>query len=421
MFYLPDIMSEKFSLLWNDYRSNWEKTLSGLQNNTDFADVTLISDDKVRFSAHKILLSSCSNMLKDILKENHHGNSLIYLSGMSSDTIQLILDYIYIGEAKLYQGQLDSFLKNSKKLEIDGLFDLDDIEDKEIDENQNDELKEDEENSSNMDDVPDLSDRKSVDEECQLESEKNEFLLDNNLVITDFENLKKEKTETYENTNNACKHKCKLCKGSFNKLSNLTRHIKNVHKDPPSEEKKIDVRSMTPGEIKDKLKELYKKFNGVWICLECDYKSVQSGKIKRHIETHVDGLSYTCSLCNKDYGTKNRLWSHIGKVHTNSQAEQKSLVKVDEQESLYQETFEEQIEDQKLPEDTKNFIVKVKYDSDVHPITSTDLLPSTIISPSDKINVTSMTPEEIEEQKKRMYQKIDNIWRCLDQYGKHEQ
>ena len=142
--------------------------------------------------------------------------------------------------------------------------------------------------------------------------------------------------------------KCKLCKGSFNKFSNLTRHIKNVHKDPPSDEQKIDVSSMTPGEIKDKLKELYKKSNGAWICLACDYKNVQSSKTRRHIETHVQGLSYTCSLCNKDYGTKNRLWSHIGKVH---QSEQKDLVRL-------------------LPEDTKNFIVKVKYDSDVLPITS---------------------------------------------------
>ena len=51
-------MSEKFSLKWNDYQSNWSKALSELHNYNDFADVTLISDDKVNFSAHKILLSS---------------------------------------------------------------------------------------------------------------------------------------------------------------------------------------------------------------------------------------------------------------------------------------------------------------------------------------------------------------------------
>ena len=40
-------MSEKFCLKWNEYQSNWSKLLSELRNDNDFADVTLISDDKV--------------------------------------------------------------------------------------------------------------------------------------------------------------------------------------------------------------------------------------------------------------------------------------------------------------------------------------------------------------------------------------
>ena len=62
-------MSEKFCLKWTDYQSNWDRSLSELRNDTDLADVTLISEDKVKFSAHKVLLSSCSNMFKLILKE----------------------------------------------------------------------------------------------------------------------------------------------------------------------------------------------------------------------------------------------------------------------------------------------------------------------------------------------------------------
>ena len=50
-------MSEKFSLKWNDYQSNWNNAINELQKDTDLADVTLISDDKVNFSAHKIILS----------------------------------------------------------------------------------------------------------------------------------------------------------------------------------------------------------------------------------------------------------------------------------------------------------------------------------------------------------------------------
>ena len=77
-------MSEKFSLKWNDYQSNWTKSLSDLRDDTETADVTLISDDKVKFTAHKIILSTCSNTFKFILKGNTHANPLIFLCGFST-------------------------------------------------------------------------------------------------------------------------------------------------------------------------------------------------------------------------------------------------------------------------------------------------------------------------------------------------
>ena len=52
----PRKMSEKFSLKWNEFNSNWNRSLSKLREKSAFADVTLISDDKVKFSAHRILL-----------------------------------------------------------------------------------------------------------------------------------------------------------------------------------------------------------------------------------------------------------------------------------------------------------------------------------------------------------------------------
>ena len=91
-------MSEKFSLRWNDYQSNWSKSLIELRKDTDLADVTLVTDDKVRISAHKILLSSCSNIFKFILKDNSHPNPFVLLSGVNSVNLGFILDYIYYGE-----------------------------------------------------------------------------------------------------------------------------------------------------------------------------------------------------------------------------------------------------------------------------------------------------------------------------------
>ena len=115
-------MTEKLALSWKDYESNWIKSMSKLRKDTEFADVTLISDDKAKFSAHKIILSSCSNVFNLILKESNNANPLLYLGGVSSANLELILDYIYYGEVNLYQEQLDSFLENAKRLEIEGLM-----------------------------------------------------------------------------------------------------------------------------------------------------------------------------------------------------------------------------------------------------------------------------------------------------------
>ena len=115
-------MSKKLALKWHDSQSNWSNSLSSLRNDTEFADVTLISEDKVKFSAHKVLLASCSSMIKLILVGHNNAIPLLYLGGVSSKNLEFILDYIYFGEVTLFQEQLDSFLKSAKKLEIDGLL-----------------------------------------------------------------------------------------------------------------------------------------------------------------------------------------------------------------------------------------------------------------------------------------------------------
>ena len=119
-------MPEKFSLKSNDYQTNWIKAFNELRKDTEFANVTLISDDKMKFYAHRILLSSCSNLFKFILKGNVQANSFLYLNGVNSLNLGFILDYIYYGEVSIFQEQLDSFLESAQNLEIEGL--LSDIE-----------------------------------------------------------------------------------------------------------------------------------------------------------------------------------------------------------------------------------------------------------------------------------------------------
>ena len=87
-------------------------------------DVTLVSDDHKQVSAHKLVLSACSEYFRDIFKNNSKPNAhpLLCLEGISSDDLKNIMDYIYNGEVQLYQEKLDNFLSIAQRLKLEGLI-----------------------------------------------------------------------------------------------------------------------------------------------------------------------------------------------------------------------------------------------------------------------------------------------------------
>ena len=128
-------MSEKFCLKWNDFHSNVSKSFSSLRHENDFYDVTLVSDDQKQISAHKVVLSACSEYFKNILKKNKHQNPLLCLEGISSDDLNNILDYVYHGEVNIYQDNLDRFFNIAERFKLEGLLSNNTAkEDEEVDE-----------------------------------------------------------------------------------------------------------------------------------------------------------------------------------------------------------------------------------------------------------------------------------------------
>ena len=115
-------MDENFYLRWNDFQSNVPKYFQKLRNENDFFDVTLVSDDQKQISAHKVVLSSCSEYFKNILKQNKHPHPLLCLEGINFKDLNNILDYIYHGEIKLYQRDLHSFIAIAERLKLEGLI-----------------------------------------------------------------------------------------------------------------------------------------------------------------------------------------------------------------------------------------------------------------------------------------------------------
>ena len=66
-------------------------------------------------------------------------------------------------------------------------------------------------------------------------------------------------------------------------------------------------------------KHVEKSSDGTYICKICGKSSVKKrSHIRNHIETHVEGLSFDCQHCGKDFRSRNLLSQHVHFKHKSS-------------------------------------------------------------------------------------------------------
>ena len=112
--------NEKLCLKWNDFQDVLKSSVGELRNDTDFTDVTLACEDQ-SVKAHKVILSACSPLFRRLLKSHPHPQPLLYMRGLKATDLVALVDFIYHGEANIFQEQLDSFLALAEELELKGL------------------------------------------------------------------------------------------------------------------------------------------------------------------------------------------------------------------------------------------------------------------------------------------------------------
>ena len=109
---------EKFNLTWHSYTENLREMLHEMMSSNELTDVTLVSEDKKKFKAHKVVLSASSSVFKSIISDNILSSPIIYLRGIQSLEIESILQFIYLGEAKFDQERMHEFINVARSLEI---------------------------------------------------------------------------------------------------------------------------------------------------------------------------------------------------------------------------------------------------------------------------------------------------------------
>ena len=210
-------MSEKFNLKWNDFQSTVLQSFKSIRRDKDFLNVTLVTDDEIQIEAHKVILAASSPFLGNILKKSPHKHPLIYLSGISSINLSLILDYVYFGEVQLLQEQLDDFLLASSKLQISGLTG-------------NEKEEEEEDKKYNLEDTFKETEEKGYDVQKQgmqhKERPPKSHIVSNSSTYegdTSFEELNRLLSEQMEKIDGV--YICKVCQKTSKDKTNLGKHV----------------------------------------------------------------------------------------------------------------------------------------------------------------------------------------------------
>merc|ERR1712150_78117 len=113
-----DRMTGEYNLSWHQFVDHLRLLSQQFYQEGQYSDVTLVSDDQTQFKAHKFVLNACSPVFKKIIDNNPSQHPLIYLRGIQSYELDSILQFMYLGEAKVYQEKMGEFIKVAKDLEV---------------------------------------------------------------------------------------------------------------------------------------------------------------------------------------------------------------------------------------------------------------------------------------------------------------
>ena len=116
------MFQNKVSLNHFNYEGHIAQKFKQMLIDEAFTDVTLVCEDERQLKAHRVVLSSSSSVLKGIFDKNNHQHPLVFLSDITSQVMENILEFIYTGQVQVEQTELEKFMKISTKLKVYGLM-----------------------------------------------------------------------------------------------------------------------------------------------------------------------------------------------------------------------------------------------------------------------------------------------------------
>ena len=310
-----------------------KKTYKSLLSDTDFTDVTLACQNNKWVKAHKVILSSSSIFFRDLLLGNPHQHPLVYLKGVNIKDLQAILQFIYLGEAKVAKDMVTSFIETAKELQVEGLTKE---KDDPIDNNQADISTEDHMFSLEKEVEETVDAQNTVDQQgpvkdyCHYCGFITKAQLKNNRDMIMKRHL--EKVHHGENTTKYVKIEASADEDTSNSITNgeventeyqfsKDQDISNI-----STSKNFIVSEFAESCIDQDVTQSSSKQTDFESdsCKFCDFATKAQSKsnreviMKRHImAVHDKVRAYACDFCDKKIAQKYDMTKHIQRHHTN--------------------------------------------------------------------------------------------------------
>ena len=306
---------EKYNLNWHTYSDHLKEMLHDMMKTDELTDVTLVCDDKRQLKAHKIVLSACSSVFKNIIQTLPEKASVIYLRGIQHQEMESILEFMYMGVATFYQERMNDFLnvaKNleikeiSKDLEFDEQFTDNDNPDLEIPQNRVDC-----ESEVSNDPPNELVNRSGDKNTYNYETTKHNSLTCNtcNLIFTRKQCL----TRHIQSIHEGGKYACNQCDKQFTAQHSLTIHIQSIHEGVKYDCNQCDQQFTIHSHLKRHIRSIHEGVK--YACKQCDQQFKHPEHLKVHIKSIHEGVKYSCNQCDKLFTQQANLTTHIKSKH----------------------------------------------------------------------------------------------------------
>ena len=298
--------SGKIHFLWNGFKKNISDFYESAPNYQAFNNVTLVCEDNYQLEANKILLSSTSLCFRTILSNTTHSHPIIFLRGVGKNSLESIINYIYKGEVRILQDDLQSFLSLGEDLEILGLLDSFNSENLGKDCEAQEYLKEEnkEEESYNKTEIapPNVGefDHPEIVKDDSVSQEKYNLSEEAHSKYTEYINKYFSLHKDEESDKQF--YKCTIDGVKILPIDkSLKNHWRKYHSEDPD-----DKMFAVTEETRDAVIEALVIKNATidrWECKICGYVGNRYGRsaIMVHIESrHISGdSSYKCKICDK--------------------------------------------------------------------------------------------------------------------------